>query len=69
MRLNLKLFRIKNKLTQLQIAEMIGCSRATYSFIESGKRGGTHNFWSSLQRAFDVPDEEMYPLMRTDEKE
>lgn len=68
MRTNLKVFRIRHKLTQAKISDLLGVSRQVYSYIENGKRSGTAEFWSALQREFDVPDEKMYPLMRLDEK-
>ena len=69
MRTNLKVFRIKKKLTQAEIAAKIGVSRGVYSYIEQGKRGGTPCFWGALQYAFNIPDEEMYPLQKLDEGE
>lgn len=67
MRTNLKLFRIKHKLSQQEMAEKIGYRRAMYSLVESGKREGRRAFWTALQAAFNVPDEEMFGLMKNDE--
>ena len=67
MRKNLKLFRTNRFLSQQEIADKIGCTRSTYSSIESGKREGRKYFWKRLQAAFDIPDEEMYGLMKNDE--
>lgn len=65
MRMNLKLFRIKHKLTQAKFAEKIGVSRANYRAVEKGKRNGDlEDFWHSLQKVFGVPDEEMFALTK-----
>ena len=47
MRTNLKLFRVKKKLSQDEFADVIGCTRATYSSIESGKRDGRLTIWNT----------------------
>ena len=69
MRTALKQFRIGLHLKQSEMAEKIGVCRSTYGFVEQGKRSGTAEFWASLQKAFNVPDEQMYVLMKRDEKE
>lgn len=69
MRTNLKVFRVKKKLTQAQIAEKIGVSRMVYAYVEQGKRGANQEFWDALQRAFEIPDAEMYPLQKLDKEE
>lgn len=63
MRTNLKVFRVKAGLSQEAMAEKIGCTRATYSSIENGKRNGRQTFWKDLQKAFGLPDAEIWPLM------
>lgn len=68
MRNGLYLFRHGKRLSQSEIAEKIGCSRATYSSIETGARNGTMTFWRNLQTAFGIPDAELGGLMRVDEK-
>lgn len=67
MRNGLYLFRHGKRLTQSEIAEKIGCSRATYQSIETGVRNGTMTFWQKLQKAFDISDAEIGGLMRIDE--
>ena len=67
MRTNLKLFRVKNNLSQLQMAEKLNCTRATYSSIECGSRDGRQSFWKGLQSAFAIPDANMWELMQNDE--
>lgn len=66
MRIGLKLLRVKHKLTQAEIAAKIGVSRQVYANIEKGKNGGSTEFWGNLQRVFNIPDEEMYSLMKLD---
>jgi len=67
MRTNLKIFRIKQHLSQAEISEKIGCSRATYAAIESGARCGRAEFWKELKKSFLIPDSEMWRLMENDE--
>lgn len=66
---NLYMFRCDKKLTQAEIAAILGVSRATYSFIERGVRSGTNEFWATLQTTFNVPDAEMWKLQKIEEKE
>lgn len=66
---NLYMFRCDKRLTQSEMAKLLGVSRATYSYIEKGERSGTFEFWGNLQKVFNVPDAEMYPLMCLDEME
>ena len=66
---NLYMLRCKEKLTKGEMATKTGVSRTTYTLIENGKRDGSLTFWNALKSAFNVPDEEMYSLMRTKEKE
>lgn len=64
---NLYMFRCENKLTKGGMAKRTGVSRTTYTNIESGKRLGTKSFWDNLQREFNIPDEKMYSLIKTEE--
>lgn len=66
MRMNLKVFRVKKGLTQDEIAEKIGYTRAAYSAIEAGKRDGRESFWNALQNGFNIPDAEMWALKKND---
>lgn len=68
MRMNLKIFRVERKLSQEEMAKKIGCSRASYSAIESGQRGGRKTFWDDLQKAFLIDSDAMWDLMKNDEK-
>ena len=67
MRSGLYMFRHRLRLSQAEMAERIGCSRATYSAIESGTRDGHMTFWNNLKKAFGVSDAEIGGLMRVDE--
>lgn len=67
MRKNLKLFRTNRFLSQQEIADKMGVTRGTYAAIENGSREGRKTFWAQLQEAFDIPDAEMYGLMKNDE--
>ena len=66
MRTNLKIFRVKRHLSQAEMCEKIGCSRATYSAVESGSRLGRQTFWKDLQKAFKIPDAIMWELMKNE---
>lgn len=68
MRTTLKLFRVKLHLTQEEMAKKIGCTRATYSAIEKGSRTGRRAFWLDFQKAFDIPDSDLWGYMKTDEE-
>ena len=64
MRTNLKLLRVKNHLTQDQMACECGVSRCTYAGIESGRVRGADKFWTALQNRFGVADAEMWELTK-----
>ena len=66
MRKGLFMFRQSMLLSQKEMAARIGCNRATYSAIETGKRDGRITFWRNLQTAFNVSDAELGGLMRID---
>ena len=68
MRTNLKLLRVKHHLSQEQMAQRIGCTRCTYSAIECGNRNGRDYFWESLQKAFNIRDEDMWELKKKDDQ-
>ena len=68
MRLNLKVFRIKQNMKQSDIAKKLGMTSASYSMIEQGKRDGTITFWNKLKETFDIPDTEMWSLMKNEEE-
>lgn len=66
MRKNLKLLRVQYDLNQSEMAEKIGCTRASYSAIENGKREGRRAFWDKLQAAFGIDNDAMWDLMRNE---
>lgn len=68
MRTNLKCFRVKQQLTQDEMAVKIGVTRCTYAAIELGTRNGSQFFWVSLQNAFNIPDADMWALRKIDEE-
>lgn len=61
-RQNLYMFRCSKRLSQMSISRKIGCTRATYSNIEIGKRNGRKSFWDKLQKAFDLTPSELENL-------
>ncbi len=63
-RINLKLFRIEHELTQEDMAQRCGLDRSSYSLIEAGQREGRLKFWRKLQETFNIPDENMFKLMK-----
>ena len=63
-RKNLKVFRAKQDLTQAEFAKKLNYSRSQYALIERGDRNGTQAFWNTLQNIFNVPDAEMWELMK-----
>ena len=66
-RTNLKVFRVKHHLTQEEMAKKIGgYTRQAYAYVENGKRDGRKSFWKDLQKAFNVPDSEMWELQKND---
>ena len=54
-RTELKLFRIRKKLTQAQIAKKLGYSRGHYARFESGEADMTLRFLQALETAFNIP--------------
>ena len=66
MRNALYMFRHSLRLSQQEMADKIGCHRATYAAIESGSRDGGGGFWNKLKTAFDIPDDEIGGLMKVD---
>ena len=62
MRTGLKILRVKQHLTQAEIATKLGVSYATYNLIEQGKRKGSTEFWQRIQTLFNLTDAEMWQL-------
>lgn len=61
-RKNLKLLRIKNDLTQEELAKALNISLSSYNLIENGERNGSIDFWNSLQEFFKLTGEEIWNL-------
>lgn len=68
MRVELEVFRVRQKMSKTEFADKLGVSRSNYSLIEMGKRNGTFEFWSKLQETFNVPDSEMWTLIKLDKE-
>lgn len=68
-RSKLYMLRCEHKLTQEEMAARCNVSCRGYQNIEWGKRYGSEEFWTTLQREFGISDADMYPLMRVDEGE
>lgn len=66
MRTKLKIFRIKHKLNQHQMAAKMGYERAYYGHIERGYMEGSAEFWTRLQKAFGLTDAELEELKEVD---
>ena len=67
-RMNLLKFRGAMALTQDVISSRIGVNRQYYAAVERGRINGNPDFWAKLQKAFDIPDSEMYPLQKIEER-
>jgi len=66
MRTKLKVFRIKQKLSQHKMAARVGYERAYYGHIERGYQEGSATFWARLQKAFGLTDNEVQELRELD---
>jgi DNA-binding XRE family transcriptional regulator len=44
------------------MADRIGVPRIKYARIENGTAAGKLEFWETLQKAFGIPNEEMWAL-------
>lgn len=67
MRTRLKLFRVKHKLTQEQIADKIGYGRMTYANVENGRRNPSKAFYEAFSKAFGLSLSKVSELMIIDE--
>lgn len=65
-RLALKQFRVGLDMNQQEFADGVGYNRGFYGKIEKGQQNGTIEFWAALQKAYNVPNEKMWELMRND---
>lgn len=67
MRTELRVFRVRQKMTQAQFAEKIGVGRALYAAVENGTRDGSLAFWEQFKNAFDIPESEIWRYTQNDE--
>lgn len=65
-RLALKQFRVGLDMNQQAFADGMGYNRGFYGKVENGQQNGTIDFWNALQKAYNVPDAQMWGLMRND---
>lgn len=56
------ILRVKNGLTQVEMAKICGVSKSTYNLIENGKRRGSAEFWQSVKENFNLDGEQMWTL-------
>lgn len=66
MRTNLKIFRIKQKLTQHQMSAKLGYEHAYFGHVERGHQDGSADFWERLQKTFGLTDNELQELKERD---
>ena len=66
-RKNLKSFRGSLCLTQSEMADRIGVRPQLYAYVEQGRLRGSMDFWTGLQKAFNVPDATMWKLQQEGE--
>ena len=64
MRLELKVFRTEQQLTQSDMAHITGVSVSTYHLIEKGDRRGSQEFWERLQNEFELEDGKVWNLQK-----
>lgn len=66
LRTNLKCFRVRNKLSQAEIAKKLDVSRSYYGFIESGRQKGSVKFWGTLKSVFKLTDKQIKELKKAE---
>ena len=67
-RIDLKIFRIKQGLTQEEMAKKIGITRQSYIAIENGKRDFKMGTFKKLKKAFNLSEERAWELMKKGEE-
>lgn len=60
----LRLLRYEKELTQTDMARLLNVERVTYAAVERGVRDGSYKLWERLQQVFNIPDAEMWGLMK-----
>ena len=66
---NLKEARKQNKLTQEELAKVIGISQGAYALIEKGQRVGNVSTWVALQKALKLKDAEVWQFQKSINKD
>ena len=66
---SLKVLRVRNGLTQEEMARKLAMSRQAYAKIENGLGDGNISFWSRVQRTFNISSEEMWDLINDQAEE
>lgn len=63
---NLRLFNLRKQknLTQIQAAEQLGIPINVYQRIEQGKNKGKIDAWDKIQDFYEIPDEEMWKVVK-----
>lgn len=63
---NKKLYILRNEagLSQIECAYKLGIPTNQYAAIEQGKTRGKVNVWSNIQKLFNVPDADMWDLIK-----
>ena len=64
---SLKMLRLKNGLSQEEMARKLGMSRQNYGLIETGKAPGNIRFWSKVQQEFNISGADMWELISNKE--
>ena len=62
MRIKLKNERLKNELTQKEIALKLGISERYYQAIELGSQQGSIAIWDKLEDLFNIPQRQLREL-------
>lgn len=68
MRNKLKILRVTNEYNQKEMAELMDVSYPAYRLIEVGKTRGNTDFWLTLQKKFNLSDNELVELMKCNSK-
>ena len=66
---SLKILRVRQGLTQEEMAKKLTMSRQAYAKIENGQGDGNITFWSKVQRIFNISSEEMWDLINDEAEE
>lgn len=66
MRMNLKLFRVKQGMTQAGFAKAVGYSRGQYAKIENGEKNMPLKLLENIQAKFNVSNADLLELAKTE---